>query len=135
MLSLDGVRFLGIILVNILIPSTDCGHFLNTGFLKPSASMLVDPPNLPSFMEHVAIHIPAKHYWFGLAIGVADRELKGYSDLFRGDQLRCFESIFKYWESRLPGAKPFKWSSVVEALNMRMVGENALAQTLQSKIA
>lgn len=106
-----------------------------TGLLKPSTSLLKDPPNLPDFLEHVAAFILAKHYFFGLAIGVDDRELKGYEDLHRGDQLRCFESIFKYWESRLPGAKPFKWSSVVAALRMRMLSENSLARKLSDIIA
>lgn len=97
-------------------------------------SSLKDPPTLPDFLEHVAFFIQDKHYCFGLAIGVEDRELKGYGYLHQEDHLRCFESIFGYWESKSSGTKPFKWSSVIEALEKRILGQNALARKLKEKI-
>ena len=106
-----------------------------TESLKPPTLLLKDPPNLLDFLEHVASHIPAKHYWLGLALGVKDSELRSYDSRFRGDHLRCFESVFKYWESRQPGTKPFHWSSVIEALKTNVIGENALAHSLSEKVA
>ena len=109
--------------------------FFTAESLKLHTSLLRDPPNLPDFLEHVAIHILAKHYWLGLALGVSDSELHSYRDRFRGDSVRCFESIFKYWESGQPGTKPFRWTSIMEALNTKMIGENALAHRLLEKMA
>ena len=106
-----------------------------TESLNPRTLLLKDPPNLLDFLEHVASHIPAKHYWVGLALGVKDSELRSYNSRFHGDQLRCFESVFKYWESRQPGTRPFRWSSVLEALKTSMIGENALAHSLSEKMA
>ena len=99
----------------------------------PKPSTLRDPPTLPDFMEHVAFHIQAKWYKFGLMLSVPSDALECYDDRYRGDQLACLERVFEAW-MKVPNTKPFRWLSIVTALESKVVGENMLAAHILKRL-
>ena len=99
----------------------------------PKPLILCDPPTLPDFMEHVAFHIQAKWYNFGLMLDVPSDALECYQGRYRGDQLACLERVFEAW-FKVDNTKPFHWSSVVTALKSKVVAENVLAARIQERV-
>ena len=102
----------------------------------PKPSTLCDPPTLPDFMEHIAFHIQAKWYNFGLMLGVPSDALDCYEHRYRGDQLACLERVFEAWmKVHVPSTELFRWLSIVTALETKVVGEKVLATHILNILA
>ena len=73
--------------------------------------------------------IPAdKWRALGIALGIPPSTLDGFEQ--RNPQ-QCYETLFQDWEKR---SHPPKWTSMLQALRTRIVGERHLADILSRRL-
>ena len=84
-------------------------------------------------MNKVAVKIPDKWMLFGIQLGLDQRQLDTIEQRRAVvDPHLCFSAVFTEWKERM--TSPYSWSTVIDALNSPLIGENRLAQILQKDI-
>ena len=96
----------------------------------PSSPITLSPPpiepDLPTLLNEVVAVIPGKWRQVGNLLkiprGVLDAMGQQYSPM------DCFEHVLTEWDSRR--TSPYTWETIIDALQSKAVGENALATKL-----
>ena len=89
--------------------------------------------SLFQFIESVANVIPDKWKRFGVALGLSGAKLNSIDKQHRGDPLDAFTEVFSMWQQLATADYiPVKWSTLVRVLKSRTVGEETLAESIQS---
>ena len=90
--------------------------------------------SLFQFTESVAAVIPDKWRRVGLALGLTQTQLNAIDYQHRGEPIGMFAEVFSMWQQlATPDNNPVKWSTLVRVLKSRTVGEETLAESIQSK--
>ena len=83
-------------------------------------------------MNEVASKVSAKWKEISIQLGLTLDDQKHFMELTHGDPIQQFASVFQLWKSR--ATRPYKWSTVIQALEAPAVDEIRLAQELRSKL-
>ena len=92
-------------------------------------------PELPDLMNEVAAKIPSKWRDVGLQLGLDHGVLDGIAFISPGDTHRCYSNVFTRWKNQDSTAHPRTWSTIVQALESRAVGEERLADKIMSELS
>lgn len=76
-------------------------------------------------MNEVAAEIPGKWRDIGLQLGLDQRVLEGIATASSGDTNTCYSSVFTH---------PYTWSTVLQVLESRAVGERRLADRVKKNL-
>lgn len=90
-------------------------------------------PELSDLLDEVASKVPSKWRQISIQLGLTPEHQECFMALSSNDPIQCFTSVFKVWRSR--AIKPYKWSTVIQALRAPSVGEVRLAKELTTKLA
>ena len=93
-----------------------------------------DVVSLFQFNEYVASNIPHKWRRVGVALGLSQALIDAIDDRHRGEFFRCFSDVFKYWQSESTPERPANWATLISVLQSNTVGEEALAEHIQSTL-
>ena len=85
-------------------------------------------------MNEVATEIPSKWRDMGLQLGVNQDVLEGIASISQGDFNRCYSNVFTQWKNQNSTTYPYTWSTIVQALESRAVGEKRLADKIKEKL-
>ena len=85
-------------------------------------------------MEEIAAVIPTKWRDIGLQLGLDKSVLEGIALISPGDTNHCYSNVFTQWNNQNLTTHPYTWSTVVRALETRVVGENRVAQHIKTKL-
>ena len=91
-------------------------------------------PELPDLMNEVAAEIPGKWRDVGLQLGLDPGVLDGIASISPGDINLCYSNVFTQWKNQNLKAYPYKWSTIVQALQTRALGEIRLADKIKSEL-
>ena len=89
-------------------------------------------PELSDLMNEVASKVSAKWKEISIQLGLTVNDQKCFIDATSGDPNQCFTFVFNVWRNR--ATRPYKWSTVIKALETPAVGEKRLAQDLRTKL-
>ena len=92
-------------------------------------------PELPDLMNEVAAKIPNKWINVGLQLGLDPSVLQGIAAISPVDTIRCYSNVFTQWKQQNLNTYPYKWSTIVQALQTPAVGEESLADKIKSKLS
>ena len=101
-----------------------CAYHLYTG----------DVVSLFQFNEYVASKIPDKWRRVGVVMGLSQALINAIDDRYRGEFFKCFSDVFKYWQSKSTPERPANWATLISVLRSSTVGEEALAEHIQSTL-
>ena len=90
-------------------------------------------PELPDLINEVAAEIPCKWRDVGLQLGISKGVLDGIAPNRPEDINHCFSNIFTRWKNQNSPTHPYTWSTVVNVLQSKAVGENRLADKIIQK--
>ena len=85
-------------------------------------------------MNEIAAEIPGKWRDMGLQLGLDHGALEGIATTSHEDIKRCYSNVFTQWKSQNSQAHPYTWSTVVQALKARAVGEDRLADKMKDEL-
>ena len=85
-------------------------------------------------MNEVAAEIPRKWSDVGLQLGVDPGVLEGIATISPGDTNQCYSNVFTRWKNQNSTTHPYTWSTIVQALKARAVGESRLAEKIKDKL-
>ena len=91
-------------------------------------------PELPDLMNEVAAEIPSKWRSMGLQLGVDHSVLEGIALISPGDINHCYSNVFTRWKNQNSTTYPYTWSTIVQALESREVGEKRLADKIKNEL-
>ena len=83
-------------------------------------------------MNEIASKVSAKWKDISIQLGLTLNDQKHFTELTLGDPKQCFTFVFTIWKSR--AARPYTWSTVIQALESPAVDEIRLAQELRKKL-
>ena len=89
-------------------------------------------PKLPDLMNEVAAKTPSKWRDIGLQLGLDQGVLEGIATISPRDTNLCYSNVFTLWENST--THPYTWSTIVEVLQARSVGEKRLATKIKNKL-
>ena len=92
-------------------------------------------PELSDLMNEVAAEIPGKWRDVGLQLGLDQGVLERVATISPGDTNLCYSNVFTRWKSQNSTTHPYTWSTIVQALKTRAVGESRLANEIMSKLS
>ena len=95
---------------------------------------LESEPELPDLMNEVAAEIPNRWRDVGVQLGVDDSVLEGIALISPGDINRCHSNVFTRWKNQNSTKYPYTWSTIVQALESRAVGEKRLADKIKNEL-
>ena len=107
---------------------------IHTGLHSKYPDGLNSQPELADLMNEVAAEIPGKWRDVGLQLGLDHRALDGVATISPGDVNHCYSNVFTRWKSQNSQAHPYTWSTVVQALKARAVGEDRLANKIKDEL-
>ena len=90
-------------------------------------------PELLDLLDEVASKVPSKWKQISIQLGLTPEDQECFMVTSFNDPIQCFTAVFKVWRSR--AIKPYKWSTVIQALRAPSVGEVRLAEELTTKLA
>ena len=93
---------------------------------------LESEPELSDLMNEVASKVSSKWKDISIQLGLTLNDQKYFTELTLGDPKQCFTFVFTVWKSR--ATRPYKWSTVIQALESPAVDEKRLAQELRTKL-
>ena len=93
-----------------------------------------DVVSLFQFNECVASKIPSKWKKVGVALGLSQPQIDAIDGHRRGEPFECFSDVFKYWQSESTPERPANWATLISVLRSNTVGEEALAEHIQSTL-
>ena len=85
-------------------------------------------------MNEVAAEIPGKWRDIGLQLGLDQRVLEGIATASSGDTNNCYSNVFIRWKSHNLPTHPYTWSTVLQVLESRAVGERRLAYRVKKDL-
>ena len=85
-------------------------------------------------MDEIAAEIPRKWIDVGLQLGLDHGVLDGIANISPGDINYCYSNVFTRWKNQNSQAHPYTWSTVVQALKTRAVGEDRLADKIKDEL-
>ena len=91
-------------------------------------------PELADLMNEVAAEIPGKWRDVGLQLGMDHGVLDGIAAISPGDINHCYSNVFTRWKNQKSRTYPYTWSTVVQALKARAVGEERLADKIKDEL-
>ena len=91
-------------------------------------------PKLPDLMNEVAAKTPSKWRDIGLQLGLDQGVLEGIATISPRDTNLCYSNVFTLWENQNSRTYPYTWSTIVEVLQVRSVGEKRLATKIKNKL-
>ena len=89
-------------------------------------------PELRDLENEVAAQIPSKWRAVGIQLGLNPDQLDGIAVANPFSPLQCFSSVFTLWQKRM--TTPYKWTTVIHALQAPVVSELKLADDIKKKI-
>ena len=89
-------------------------------------------PELSDLLDEVASEVPSKWKQISIQLGLTLEDQECFMASSSNDPIQCFTSVFKVWKRR--ATKPYKWSTVIQALKAPSVGEVRLAEELTTKL-
>ena len=95
---------------------------------------LESAPELQDLMNEVAAKTPSKWRDMGLQLGVDHSVLEGIGSISPGDINRCYSNVFTRWKNQNSTTHPYTWSTIVQALESRAVGEKRLADEIKNTL-
>lgn len=95
---------------------------------------LENEPELPDLMNEVAAEIPNRWRDVGIQLGVNHGVLEGIATISLGDTNQCYSNVFIRWKNQHLETHPYTWSTIVQALESRAVGEKRLASRIKNKL-
>ena len=93
-----------------------------------------DVVSLFQFNEYVGSKIPSKWKRVGVALGLSQAQIDAIDCHRRGDPFECFSDVFKYWQNESTPERPANWATLISVLQSNTVGEEALAEHVQSTL-
>ena len=84
-------------------------------------------------MNEVAAKIPSKWRDVGLQLGLDQGVLDGIGLNNPGDTNHCYSNVFTRWKNQNLITYPYTWSTIVQALQAPVVGEERLADDIKNK--
>ena len=91
-------------------------------------------PELSDLVNEIATKIPSKWKDVGLQLGLDIGELEGIALISPGDTNHCYSHVFTRWKNQNSKTRPYKWSTILWALETQAVGQLSLASTIRSKL-
>ena len=85
-------------------------------------------------MNEVAAEILGKWRDIGLQLGLEHGILDGIATASSGDTNNCYSNVFTHWKSHNLATHPYTWSTVLQVLKSRAVGERRLADRVKDLI-
>ena len=101
-----------------------CAHYLYTG----------EVISLFQFNECVVSKIPAKWKKVGVALELSQSRIDAIDHHRNKDPFECFSDVFHYWRNESTPERPANWATLISALRSNTVGEEALAEHIQSTL-
>ena len=89
-------------------------------------------PELPDLMNMVAAHIPTRWRDVGIQLKINPDVLDSIDITASSNSSRCFQSMFTLWKKKM--TTPYKWSTLIDALQTPAVGELKLAEELKNML-
>ena len=89
-------------------------------------------PELSNLLDEVASKVPSKWKQISIHLGLTLEDQECFMASSSNDPIQCFTSVFKVWKRRV--TKPYKWSTVIQALKAPSVDEVRLAEELTTKL-
>lgn len=86
-------------------------------------------PQLAELMNEVAAKIPARWRDVGIQLNLSLPDLDAIAASGPADPLQHFSSVFHLWKTKL--SAPYRWSTVIQALEAPAVNETRLARRLR----
>ena len=108
--------------------------YLQTGIHSKYPDGLDSKPELSDLMNEIAAKIPGKWRDVGLQLGLDQGVLDGISLISPGDTNHCYSNVFTRWKNQDSTTHPYTWSTVVQALESRTVGENLLVSKIKNEL-
>ena len=105
--------------------------YLCTGLHSKYPAGLVSEPELADLMDEIAAEIPGKWRDVGVQLGLDHRVLDGIATISLEDTNHCYSNVFTKWKNLNSTTHPYTWSTVVQALESRTVGEKLLASKIK----
>lgn len=96
------------------------------------ATGLESEPELSELMDQIASRVPDKWRAIGIALGLTINELNCFSP--NEDPSCGFTFVFTIWKSRMT-REPYSWGTMMTVLRAPSVGEQRLAEQLESRLA
>ena len=85
-------------------------------------------------MNEVAAEIPRKWRDIGLQLGLDHGILDGIATISPGDNNHCYSNVFTLWKKHNLTTHPYTWSTVLQVLKSRAVGERRLADRVKKDL-
>ena len=85
-------------------------------------------------MNEVAAEIPGKWRDLGLQLGIEQGVLDGIASISPGGINHCYSNVFTRWKNQHSTTYPYTWSTIVQALESRAVGEKRLADKIKNEL-
>ena len=101
-----------------------CVYYLYTG----------DVVSLFQFNEYVASKIPSKWKKVGVALGFSQSRIDAIEYRRQKEPFECFSDVFDYWQNESTPERPANWATLISLLRSNTVGEEALAENIQSTL-
>ena len=108
--------------------------YVSTGLHSKYPTGLDSQPELADLMNEVAAEIPGKWRDVGLQLGMDHGVLDGIAAISPGDINHCYSNVFTRWKNQKSQSYPYTWSTVVQALKARAVGEERLADKIKNEL-
>ena len=86
------------------------------------------------FNEYVASKIPSKWNKVGMALGLSQSRIDAIDRHRQKEPFECFSDVFKYWQNESTPERPANWATLISVLRSNTVGEEALAEHIQSTL-
>ena len=93
-----------------------------------------DVVSLFEFNKYVATKIPSKWKRVGVSLGLRQSQIDAIEYHHRKELLECFSDVFKYWQNESTPERPANWATLISVLQSNTVGEEALAEHIQSTL-
>ena len=98
------------------------------------AAGLDSEPDLSDLLNEIAAEIPSKWRDMGQQLGLDQGVLEGIATISPEDTNHCYSNVFTRWKNQTSTEHPYTWSTVVQALKTRTVGQVRLAAKIKNKL-
>ena len=103
-----------------------------TGTHSTCVVSLDNEPEVSDLVNEVAAKIPKKWRDVGLQLGLDPSELDGIAIESPSDTNYCYMKVFTRWKNKNSAEHPYTWSTIVCALQVPAVGEERLANEIET---
>ena len=82
----------------------------------------------------MASKIPSKWKKVGVALGLSKSQIDAIDHHRQKEPFECFSDVFDYWQNESTPERPANWATLISVLRSNTVGEEALADHIQSTL-